>query len=89
MKLIKDIAISENGLVFNPISGDSFKVNEIALKILNYMRMDMESDEIILKICQEYDVESKTIELDYNDFINTLNRNMLLEFSGKHFKIND
>jgi hypothetical protein len=38
MKISKNIAISDAGLVFNPVTGESFSVNPIGVEIINLMR---------------------------------------------------
>jgi hypothetical protein len=34
MRIRKNIAISENGFIFNPLTGDSFSVNETGIFII-------------------------------------------------------
>lgn len=89
MKIIKDIAVSENGLVFNPISGDSFKVNDIGMEIIKLMRLNIEAAEIKDIIFQKYEVERNVIEIDYNDFANCLIRNQLIQEEPEKFSFND
>jgi hypothetical protein len=38
MNIRKNIAISENGFIFNPLTGDSFSVNETGLFILQKLK---------------------------------------------------
>jgi len=89
MKIIKDIAISENGLIFNPITGDSFKVNDIGIEILKLMRMNIEPEEIKDILYQKYEVENKILEIDFNDFINCMSRHQLLQGESKQFDFGD
>ena len=39
MKINRNLAISENGFVFNPTTGDSFSVNEIGALIINEIKI--------------------------------------------------
>jgi hypothetical protein len=54
MKLRKDVAVSEAGLVFNPTTGESFSVNPIGVEILNLMREGKKSDAICAVITVQH-----------------------------------
>ena len=47
MKVRKNIAISENGFIFNPLTGDSFSVNPTGVFIIQKLNEE-ESRESIL-----------------------------------------
>jgi hypothetical protein len=64
MKLKKNIATSESGLVFNPGNGDSFSVNEIGVEIINLMKEERSQSEIIETISSKYDTEKNQVEKD-------------------------
>ncbi len=89
MKIIKDIAISENGLIFNPITGDSFKINPIGMEILNSLRKNIDINEIKESILEKYDIDKNTLDLDINDFFNSMSRNRLIEGETRYFDIGD
>jgi hypothetical protein len=38
MRIRKNIAISENGFIFNPLTGDSFSVNETGIFIIQKLK---------------------------------------------------
>lgn len=68
----KNIAVSENGFIFNPMTGDSFSVNETGVFILQKLK-ESESEETILKLLmEEYDLDTYTAEKDLNDFLSML-----------------
>ncbi len=72
MKIRKNIAVSENGFIFNPMTGDSFSVNETGVFILQKLK-ESESEETILKLLmEEYDLDTYTAEKDLNDFLSML-----------------
>lgn len=72
MKIRKNIAVSENGFIFNPMTGDSFSVNETGVFILQKLK-ESESEETILKfLMEEYDLDTYTAEKDLNDFLSML-----------------
>jgi hypothetical protein len=79
MRVKKNIAISENGFVFNPATGESFSANPIGLEILNQLRKGESSEAIISSIANTYHVEALTIERDLNDFIENMRQYHLFD----------
>ena len=79
MKLKKNIATSEAGLIFNPGTGDSFSVNNIGIEILAMLKDNKSQQEIISYVSSRYDVERKQIEKDMDDFVSQLNDYNLLD----------
>jgi hypothetical protein len=79
MKLHKNVAVSEAGLLFNPVTGESFSVNPIGVEILNLIREEKEADQISKVILGKYSTDEATFEKDYHDFIGILEHNNLLE----------
>jgi len=79
MKLKKNVAISESGLLFNPVTGESFSVNPIGIEILNLIREEKTEEEIREAIVGKYSTDKPTFEKDYQDFIGILSHNNLLE----------
>jgi hypothetical protein len=83
MKLRKNIAVSEAGLLFNPVTGESFSVNPIGVEILNLIREEKTRDQIEESIIQRYATDKPTFEKDFGDFIGLLSSNNLLEHEEK------
>lgn len=79
MKLKKNIATSEAGLIFNPATGDSFSVNGIGNVIFSRLRASTSRDEITEFLISRYEVERKQLEKDLDDFISLLNDYSLLD----------
>jgi hypothetical protein len=79
MKLKKNVAISEAGLLFNPVTGESFSVNPIGVEILKLIREDKNTDQIRQIILSSYLVDGKTFDTDYEDFIGILNHHRLVD----------
>ena len=79
MKLKKNIAISENGFVFDPTTGESFSVNLIGSEIIHYIQDGKPQEEITTHIIEKYDVDKQTFERYYFDFISMLNQYNLIE----------
>lgn len=68
MKINKNIAINDKGLLFNPATGESFTVNEIGILIIKLMKEDKSLSEISGSISEEFDVDNHTVEKDILDF---------------------
>jgi hypothetical protein len=79
MKLRKNIATSEAGLIFNPGTGDSFSVNSIGNDILSKLKENRSLEEIIDFVSAKYEVEKIQLERDLDDFISQLSDYNLLE----------
>lgn len=72
MNIRKNIAVSETGFIFNPLTGDSFSVNETGLFVLQKLKEE-ENEETILKAFQEeFELDRNTAEIDLNDFLSLL-----------------
>lgn len=79
MKLKKNIATSEAGLIFNPGTGDSFSVNNIGAEILVFLKENKSYEDIIEYLSLKYDIERIQIEKDMDDFVSQLTDYNLLE----------
>ncbi len=69
MKLNKNIAVSETGFIFNPTTGDSFSANSIGAEIIEMLKSETKTKDIIKTICDKYDVETSSFEKDLEDFM--------------------
>ncbi len=79
MKLKKNIATSEAGLIFNPGTGDSFSVNEVGRTILSILKENISTDNLIRKISEKYEVENLQLERDIEDFVTMLHEYNLID----------
>lgn len=79
MKIKKNIAISENGFVFDPTTGESYSLNEIGIEYLNRLKDGASNEEIKAEILLKYDVDENTFESSFADFINMLQNYQLIE----------
>jgi hypothetical protein len=78
--LIKgNIALSENGFVFNPSTGDSFTMNHTGREVLMLIKEGKNIDQIADLMSERYDVDRVILERYLEDFINELGANNLLE----------
>jgi len=79
MKIKKDIAVSETGLVFNPTTGESYSLNPIGMEIFSLMKEGKSTEEISGELLEHYHTDSSTLDKDIHDFMEMLNHYLLLE----------
>ena len=60
MSKLSSLAISDNGFIFKPSTGESYTTNEIGLFIINLLRKDRSGEEIIEAIMNDFDVDKIT-----------------------------
>jgi Coenzyme PQQ synthesis protein D (PqqD) len=68
MEIKRNIAISENGFVFDPTTGDSYSVNPIGLEIIQMLKDGKDEKEIKKYLTGQYLADKDTIEKDLYDF---------------------
>jgi len=69
---LSNLAISDSGFVFNPLNGDSFTLNLIAIFILNKLKENKTKEEVIESIVNKFEVTKSEVEVDFDNFINQL-----------------
>lgn len=79
MKLKKNIAVSENGFLFDPNSGESYSLNKTGQLIVKLISEGKTEAEIIENIMEKYDVESSALQRYMDDFIMMLQQMNLLQ----------
>ena len=82
MKLRSNIAVSDNGFVFDPNTGDSYNLNFVRQEIIQMLKSNLSEKEIANAITKKYDVEENTFEQNLFDFIGMLNHYDLIEKFG-------
>jgi len=68
MKIRKNIALSDSGFLFNPLSGDSYSVNEVGGFIIKMIKDNKSEEEIIKTVTEEYAIDKDSVEKDFYDF---------------------
>ena len=79
MKVKSNIAVSDNGFVFNPGSGESYTVNPVGLEMLNLLRKGHSHSEIIAAIQAQYVADAAMIERDLLDFLEMMRQYRLMQ----------
>jgi len=72
MENIGSLAISDEGFVFNPKSGESFTVNQTGLFILRALKEGRSEEEVERLLTLEFDVEAGEAGADVADFVDRL-----------------
>ncbi len=79
MKLKKNLAVSDSGFLFNPLTGESFSLNPMGIELFQLIKDNTATDEIRNQLMDTYDVDEATFEKDFQDFIGMLQANGLTE----------
>ena len=78
MERVKQLAINDEGFVFDPLTGDSFTVNQTGLFILKKLKEGKKGEEILQEMVEEFEVSPEEAERDLIDFIEKLRSYRLL-----------
>jgi hypothetical protein len=79
MLIKENIALSDNGFVFNPSTGDSFTMNNTGREVLLHVKEGKDISAITDIMYEKYDIDRLILERFISDFINDLNAYNLLE----------
>ena len=79
MKIKNNIAISDSGFVFNPSTGESYSINPIGKKIIEWLADGKSDSEIFDLVVNSYATDKDTIEKDLYDFVELLKSYQLAE----------
>ncbi len=69
---IKRLALSETGFVFDPVSGQSFSVNETGLIILRLAQHEDNLEQLVEQLAEQFDASVVEIKRETQDFIHRL-----------------
>jgi len=75
-ELFHRLALSESGFVFDPVSGQSFTVNETGIELLRLFQQVSDIQEIKKTLLETYDAQPNELERDINDFVSSLSELM-------------
>lgn len=79
MSRVEMMALNDSGFAFDPMSGESFTLNETAVDIIKALKAGRTEREIAEQLSREYDVESLDSLTDVLDFIKQLKMFRLVE----------
>jgi hypothetical protein len=76
---IKELAMSDNGFIFDPTTGYSYNSNEIGFLILKLLQHDHSKADIVKRIAKDYDVSIDHLTHDVDHYIMQLKSLNLIE----------
>lgn len=78
---LRDLAVSDTGFVFDPLSGATFSTNAVGLALLECLKADKVRDEILAEVASAFEVNEVEDDLgrDLDEFIQLLKRNHILD----------
>jgi len=66
------LAISDEGFIFDPETGNSYTTNSTGVFILNLLKSGADEDEIVKALVEEYGVDEEEARRDLYDFLEQL-----------------
>ncbi|WP_456383295.1 HPr-rel-A system PqqD family peptide chaperone [Persephonella sp.] len=72
MDRLSQLAINDEGFVFDPLTGESFTVNQTGLFILKELKEGKSQEEIVQDLVENFEVSQEEAERDLVDFIEKL-----------------
>jgi hypothetical protein len=72
LESLKRLALSESGFIFDPVTGNSFTVNQTGMAILQLIQQTLDVDQIIQQLHTQFLLEPQTAERDVLEFADRL-----------------
>jgi hypothetical protein len=69
MKISSNIAVSDSGFIFNPVTGDSFSTNPVGMEIIRILKEDRKKADIIKMLREKFLIDQMSAEKDMEDFL--------------------
>ncbi|WP_163327814.1 HPr-rel-A system PqqD family peptide chaperone [Desulfurobacterium thermolithotrophum] len=82
MGKLERLAISDEGFIFDPETGNSYTVNGTGIFIINLLKKGKSEDEIVRALTEEFEVDEEEAKKDIIDFLEQLRLLGLLEASN-------
>ena len=76
LEVLKHLAVSESGFVFDPSSGHHFTLNETGLVLLRLLLKGARLDQILDTLSNDFDADPREIERDVIEFVSALRENV-------------
>lgn len=75
---LRDLAISESGFVFDPVTGATFTVNPPGLAILQALRAGGDRAAAAAAVKEAFEAQGQDVEADVDEFLLQLERHDIL-----------
>ncbi|MFA5300558.1 MAG: PqqD family protein [Lutibacter sp.] len=79
MGKLNSLAISDNGFIFKPSTGESFTTNEMGLFIIKLLKENKSGEQIIQAITEDFEVDNVTAGRDLYEYLDFLKRENMLD----------
>ena len=79
MKIRENLAVSDNGFVFDPETGESFTVNAVGVEIIKQLQKNSDRVELINILEKDYGMDSLVLEKSISDFLTMMQEFKLTE----------
>ncbi|MDP3360243.1 MAG: PqqD family protein [Lutibacter sp.] len=79
MRKLNSLAISDNGFIFKPSTGESFTTNEMGLFIIQLLKENKSGEEIINAIMEDFEVDKITAGRDLYEYLDFLKREQMMD----------
>jgi hypothetical protein len=74
-----NVAMSDTGVLFNMITGESFEMNKIGMLIIEKIRKNYSKEQIKQFLLSEFEIDRETVERNLEEFLHSLIRHQLVE----------
>ncbi len=78
MEKLQRLAISDEGFIFDPTTGNSFTTNKVGLWIMEQLKEDREISEILEDMVEQFETNQEEAQKDLMDFMEQLRACSLL-----------
>jgi len=78
MDRLAQLAISEEGFIFDPVTGNSFTTNKTGLFIIQALKEGKKIENIVQMLVEKYEVSKEEAEKDVTDFVEQLRYHHLI-----------
>jgi hypothetical protein len=78
MQKIKTLAMNDAGFAFDPTSGESFTLNEVAQHIIDALKHEDDLQLVTLKMTEQFDIDFEHAYQDVLEFVEQLKSYRLL-----------
>jgi len=76
---LRQLAISDAGFVFDPMSGHTFSVNPTGRRVLSLLKEGQDTDAIAARLAEEFELEGgEDLARDVEDFLARLREHALV-----------
>lgn len=76
---IKELAMSDNGFIFDQTTGYSYNTNELGYFVLKLIHDGLDKQEIMQKVLEEYEVSEDHFSHDFDHYLMQLEALKLIE----------